>query len=1586
MQKFRLCMFFLFLFAFFPQMNLNNAYGQQLNLTEVNANGFPRVEVGVSVLNRFGDTEKDLLKSDFRVVENGIDVTSTLDMECFGGDEPQELNVILVIDKSGSMDKDPYDPAYPNNLRRFDWVEKAVKIFLNEFTFYKRSQVSIIAFGGKAEVRCPFTQDTTRLLDSLKKTLLAGATNYNDPLIGEYNSVIKLYKDLPADYQTGMKTVVIFLTDGQPSSNTPTKTFDIVEGLKQYNIQMYSITLLTEMNKDLEYISQLTGGRATRVDAEQDLINIYKIIASEIQNKVFCVLKWLSPYGCDPNNLEREVKVTYKKNNLTTTKRYFAPPTSIAETYFSDDVVPFGNPAVDDFSIRNFYIVAQHGDMNVSNIVFSPAGPYFELVSVKVKNVDVGTKFTLKEGDTAYFEVKFTQKDKIEYRPANLVIQGTPCERVIPIYGGVSDVVLLNPHSGYFKNCEDIQIRWAGVDPSTPVNIYYSIDGGKTWALLEKDAKGLSYTWLKSKFPAVGDKYKIKLEVLPISFYQFANSYGNPQENYARTIALSNDSLSLYFTGYFTGTLKLGNYQISSKGDFDIFLAKADNIGNILWAKSAGGSLKDTAYAVAVDDEGNAYITGTIKGKDVVFGGTGAAVDYDDVDVFFVAKYPSDGKNAPLVYTLSKNGTMFSGFQARGVNIRVTGSGANTRIRAVGQFNGTAISFTENGSPYSLKNKDSQFEAIFDKNMKLTGLISGPVSMANPNPNPEIKFAKDVAYDYKNDLRYNIGSYTGTKNFAPYTLTSAGANDIYFTKYGKNKASLDSSKKVFSIEKPTLKFLVPNYTFSAQKFGEGASRVFTASLTNLGDLPIEILDKYIQTANATDFSITNLPSRIEPKETVSVEIEFRPTGVGNRTSKLFVLGECADLIEIPLIGVGTCGTAGLLDVNVGSTNINSPKITTVNAVFENPNYGTIKITPTIINDALAEFKILKVNGADYSGAAIDVSGLSKVDLEIEFTPKQAGTRTAQIDFKVSDKCDDFVTNLSGKGVANAVFAETLNFSKKRIKTVNKENLVFKNTSSLSNKIISLSLEDNTYFELSNVNLPLTVNANDSVIVTVIFKPTTETNYSTKVIFKLENSDEVVDGDITGVGINPQIKAALICPAVTVKEGETGAAYLRLYNNSTLENTNLDTLTISANSPYTFIGNSQKTIAGLGPIPFADSIDIPVLFAPKVAGPAFITVDIQADTAVGNGIDEKYPNFVTYVFKEGACSARSLGGDIPLDFGKVLYCDTKEIDVELPINENVEDLVIDFSKPIIFSGADGKYFTHNLTSAINPIKFLEAAKVFKITFKPDANRAYTTDLKLVNNLGQNITYKISAEGVIPTLFSSEDKNVTFAPGGEGVKLHYSVNIPKLDNGPITSLTTLVYFNSKMVYFMKDKLTGKIKDVISTLPNWTWETPTLIQDGVLQVKGTGALVTPISGDLFTLEYKIYLGDLATSNIEFATQINECTQDRQLGTIVNLGNMCFVEGRLVDLSSVEFGTTIAPNPVTSELKATIGIGFDVPVKIELVNSIGEIVATPVDNEMKQGVYDITMPVDNLSNGLYFLRVITGPYVETRSVIIQK
>jgi len=69
-----------------------------------------------------------------------------------------------------------------------------------------------------------------------------------------------------------------------------------------------------------------------------------------------------------------------------------------------------------------------------------------------------------------------------------------------------------------------------------------------------------------------------------------------------------------YVTGWFSGNISIGEYALTNNGLMDVFVAKLDPMGTCLWAVSAGGPSLDKGLEVALDDSGNILVTGVYYG------------------------------------------------------------------------------------------------------------------------------------------------------------------------------------------------------------------------------------------------------------------------------------------------------------------------------------------------------------------------------------------------------------------------------------------------------------------------------------------------------------------------------------------------------------------------------------------------------------------------------------------------------------------------------------------------------------------------------------------------------------------------------------------------------------------------------------------------------------------------------------------------------------------------------------------------------------------------------------------------------------
>ena len=113
---------------------------------------------------------------------------------------------------------------------------------------------------------------------------------------------------------------------------------------------------------------------------------------------------------------------------------------------------------------------------------------------------------------------------------------------------------------------------------------------------------------------------------------------------------------NVYITGYFQGRATFGALKLQSRSqpdgyhdpdpDYgDMFVAKYNADGQLQWVRQAGESGKNVAYAIATDDVGNIYLTGSFNSGEKT-----NAISFGDIKVTstdlngFIAKYDTNGK------------------------------------------------------------------------------------------------------------------------------------------------------------------------------------------------------------------------------------------------------------------------------------------------------------------------------------------------------------------------------------------------------------------------------------------------------------------------------------------------------------------------------------------------------------------------------------------------------------------------------------------------------------------------------------------------------------------------------------------------------------------------------------------------------------------------------------------------------------------------------------------------------------------------------------------------------------------------------
>ncbi|MBW7869979.1 MAG: SBBP repeat-containing protein [Flavobacteriia bacterium] len=78
---------------------------------------------------------------------------------------------------------------------------------------------------------------------------------------------------------------------------------------------------------------------------------------------------------------------------------------------------------------------------------------------------------------------------------------------------------------------------------------------------------------------------------------------------------LINDADELFLIGFFPNTIELDEVELESEGDRDVFIIKMDSDGNAVWGASAGGTGKDTGRGIVTDPSGNIFICGSFENE-----------------------------------------------------------------------------------------------------------------------------------------------------------------------------------------------------------------------------------------------------------------------------------------------------------------------------------------------------------------------------------------------------------------------------------------------------------------------------------------------------------------------------------------------------------------------------------------------------------------------------------------------------------------------------------------------------------------------------------------------------------------------------------------------------------------------------------------------------------------------------------------------------------------------------------------------------------------------------------------------------------
>jgi len=290
--------------------------------------------------------------------------------------------------------------------------------------------------------------------------------------------------------------------------------------------------------------------------------------------------------------------------------------------------------------------------------------------------------------------------------------------------------------------------------------------------------------------------------------------YGGSGEDYAYALAVDESG-----NVYVTGQERVGSY-------YDYATVKYDADGNELWARryNGPGNNADEAYALAMDADGNVYVTGRSIGS-----GTGS--DYATI------KYDADGDT---VWVRRYNGTGNSSDRARALalddsgNVYVTGSssgsGTNNDYATVKYDpDGNELWVARYNGPLSLDDRASALAVDDSGNVYVTGTSCNDYS-------GELFDYATVKYNSSGDSVWAI-CYSGPVGWSsPADIALDASRNVYVTGW--------SGAENWYEDYTTIKYSQPDMWMSCELLQSvvcrGRDVIFSATYTNESGSPLNI--------------------------------------------------------------------------------------------------------------------------------------------------------------------------------------------------------------------------------------------------------------------------------------------------------------------------------------------------------------------------------------------------------------------------------------------------------------------------------------------------------------------------------------------------------------------------------------------------------------------------------------------------------------------------------------------------------------------------------------------------------------------------
>jgi hypothetical protein len=679
-----------------------------------------------------------------------------------------------------------------------------------------------------------------------------------------------------------------------------------------------------------------------------------------------------------------------------------------------------------------------------------------------------------------------------------------------------------------------------------------------------------------------------------------------------------------------------------SSVNYSTYFAGNTNVAN------CGSSCYPTPYseisAVAVDANGNAYVTGTTNTSNFPFT-SGAYLTSNspvaDATIGFVSKFASagttldystyfygssgnpvgieaitvDGTGSAYITGTVSSDTTFPTTSTSICNPSVSGVGCSYAF--VSKFDPTAanllystfLGLNNYASPQSIAlDSSNNAYVVANTNSSAFGTNNAIEGYTNQNDVLLVEidasattelfatylggsgddFANGIALDANGNI-YVVGS-TNSSDFpvtqGAFQNVLGGGTDAFVVKIGSNSAPAAASS--------------PSALQYAEESVGSTSTTQTVLLRNMGSAALSISS----IATSGDFSETNTcGADIAAASSCTFSVTFAPTAEGARSGQIVIQDNAAGSPHvISLSGIGSSGVVTLAPTSL---------------TFSAQQLGTSSAaqTVTLTNSGNASLSINNIQATgDYSqtnNCPSTLSSGSNCTLNIMFTPTVAGTRSGSV--SVSDNLSNSpqTVALTGTAYLTAITAApaSLTFGTQMLNTASAAQVVTVTNASASAVTVSSVVAAGDFAQTNNCSAVAPNGGSCNISVT--FTPTT-TGIRTGTVTITDNaqgSPQIVS--LTGTGSATAAPIATLSPTsltfTAQQVGTSGAAQAVSLTNSGTTALTISSVIVTGN--YSQINNCPSSL------PAGSACAISVTFTPTTSGVRTGTLTIN-DNATG----------------------------------------------------------------------------------------------------------------------------------------------------------------------------------------------------------------------------------------------------------------------------------------------------------------------------------------------------------------------------------